>query len=439
MGPELGADHRRLRADALRPGGIGVVVERMVLEPAAHRQVGKQRDRQRLQLVGRADTGAQQDRRAAVGAGAEDHFAGVDFLAGGQAHAHRALAFEEHPVDQRVAADRQVGASAHGVVEVGHAGVDAHTVDDIHRVRPDAVGVGAVEIGDGLETVGQGGVDEGPLHRREIGAAQLPHRQRSVPAVQGRVAALAGLQAAERRQQVVVGPARQVPAGEVFAPRADRHRAVDRRAAAEDLAADRMDRVPDRPRLGLVAPVAGGVAADAVAAGDDPGVVPGRIGLAGFQQQYPAVAALAQAPGEDRAGGAAADDQHIDPAAIEGLAGRFRRGAGHAGRAAEQRAQGERGGAGDGLRQQGAARRVFGLVHGVLPYPDRLTGATLCPARPRRQTAEGEPLVRFFRTQPGSNRPRSMSARSQGAGSPISSSRNWPRTRIFRGVRWVLR
>ena len=81
----------------------------------------------------------------------------------------------------------------------------------------------------------------------EIGAAQLPHRQRSVPAVQGRVAALAGLQAAERRQQVVVGPARQVPAGEVFAPRADRHRAVDRRAAAEDLAADRMDRVPDRP------------------------------------------------------------------------------------------------------------------------------------------------------------------------------------------------
>ena len=53
-GPDHGADHRGLSADPVRPGGVGVVVEGVVLQPQADGQIGQHGDAQGLQVRGRA-------------------------------------------------------------------------------------------------------------------------------------------------------------------------------------------------------------------------------------------------------------------------------------------------------------------------------------------------------------------------------------------------
>ena len=85
----------------------------MVLQPLADRQVGDDPDAQRGQLAGRADAGAQQDGRAAVGAAGQDHLAAPVRRAVRGDDAGGGRAVEQHPVDGDIAADGQVGPPAH--------------------------------------------------------------------------------------------------------------------------------------------------------------------------------------------------------------------------------------------------------------------------------------------------------------------------------------
>jgi hypothetical protein len=86
--------------------------------------------------------------RIAIGAGRQDDLPCADLLAIEQTDAGGATVFEQHDVDFRPAADRQVRACPHLVRQIRHAGVDAVLVDDVQRVRGDAVLFRPVEVAD---------------------------------------------------------------------------------------------------------------------------------------------------------------------------------------------------------------------------------------------------------------------------------------------------
>ena len=76
----------------------------MLEQPAADGQVDDRLDAERPQIAGRADPGAQQDRRAAVRAGAEDDRGRRELLgrpsASTIADPDARVAVEEHPIDE---------------------------------------------------------------------------------------------------------------------------------------------------------------------------------------------------------------------------------------------------------------------------------------------------------------------------------------------------
>ena len=179
-------------------------------------------------------------------------------------------------------------ARAHGVGEVGHAGVHPHAVGDVHGIGSDAADGVTVEVVDHREAVRRGRVHEGALHGREVVAGELVQRQRPTAVMQALVGRVAVLQTLHRGQEVVEGPAGQVPIAQVLRAGTDRHRAVDRRGAAEHLAAEGGDGTADVARLGHVAPIGAGHVADVVAVCGAARVVPGGVDRPGLDEQHAA-------------------------------------------------------------------------------------------------------------------------------------------------------
>ena len=223
----------------------------------------------------RADAAAQQDPRRAVGARRQHHRVGAQ-LAGRRREPDRAIALDQHAVDERVREDRQVAARARRV-EVREGRVPAHRADRVDGVQDRAVA---------------GRVGERGVPGRELLARDLPHADRA-------------LRAAQVRLDRLVAPA--VPPLVVVRGRAgDQDAGVVRRAAADDAGAQLravlavgLPRVRERERACVehvrrpASTVVGAVVRPRL---DEPDAPP----------------VLAQPRREHAAGGAAARDQHVE-------------------------------------------------------------------------------------------------------------------------------
>ena len=169
----------------------------MVVQVAADRQVDDRVDAERAELVGGPDAAAQQDRRAPVHARAHDDEVGADLdltQRADRSHPDRAAALDDHPVDGRVAAHREVRTIAHGI-EVGEGRVPADAVGTVRRLDADPEpAVERVEVV-GLRQSHRGaGLDELPMERRDLVVGEAAHAH-----ARGRLV--------EEREQVVGRPA----------------------------------------------------------------------------------------------------------------------------------------------------------------------------------------------------------------------------------------
>ena len=100
--PQEGAD-RRAHVKRVGLQRVRVVVEGLVLQVLPDGQIRDDGDAEIRQMRRRADAGAQQNRRARVRAGREDHLAGVNLGAACCDHADRAALVEQNAIDQHVA------------------------------------------------------------------------------------------------------------------------------------------------------------------------------------------------------------------------------------------------------------------------------------------------------------------------------------------------
>src|SRR3990167_552733 len=172
----------------------------MIHQALPNGQFCNQRDLQGTQVLTRAYTGAQQDRCAAVATRRENDFTGQEFFTIGQLHTDRALTIKKHFVYKTIRADQQISATAHFISEVGHAGVDPYTVDDIHRIRPYTISIRTIKVANFRVAISHCRADKGPLHRRDVSIAELMHRKRTVMAVQATSTGTVGFQFFEEWQ-----------------------------------------------------------------------------------------------------------------------------------------------------------------------------------------------------------------------------------------------
>ena len=180
------------------------------------------------QPVAGVDAAAQQDRGRAVRAGREHDRAGAQ-LARRRREPDGAVAFEQHPVDERVGEDREVLARARRV-EVGEGRVPAHRADRVDRVEDRRV----------ARRLGEGGVPGRQLLTRRSPAAASAARRAAGTARSPRGSSRAPTRRSPRRR-----------------PR-EQHAGVVRRAAAEDARAELravlavgLPRVRERERAGV--------------------------------------------------------------------------------------------------------------------------------------------------------------------------------------------
>ncbi len=284
-------------------------------------QIPSHLDAVRLQLRRVADAGEHQQLRRGDRTAGEDHLASSRaarrcVLLAAHLHAGAAQAVEVQPERPRLGEHLQVAAVGSRPQERlrGVPALAALLVD---------VEVAAAEVGAAVEIVVVGNallrrclaecIEDVPAHARLLHA----------PFVAGRMpragAAVVVLVAKEVRQHLVPAPARVgamavavAPAVVVLALAAHVDHAVDRRTAAEHLAARIADRATVETGLGfgLEAPV-GALVADAVQVADrhaDPDVV---VVAAGLEQRDARAAVGAQAIGEQAAGRAGADDDDV--------------------------------------------------------------------------------------------------------------------------------
>jgi hypothetical protein len=230
------------------------------------------------QVRGGADARADQDRRAAVGAGGQDDLPGAVGRARGVHDTGRPVAVEQDAVDLHVGRDREVGPRPHVVAE------------------------------------------EGVERRGELVGPPGAHRQRTGPAAEVVPAVRGVLDGLERGQYVVEGPsvdAAACPLGEVGGACPDSDGRVHGGGASERLAAQGADRTAGQAGGAGVAPVMAAWAAGDIGVCQVRQVQVRPVGLAGLQQQHPAAVVLAEPAGEHGPGRAAADDHDVD------LAGHF--------------------------------------------------------------------------------------------------------------------
>ena len=218
--------------------------------------VGDDRQAERTKVPGRADPAAQQDRRAAVRAGSQDHAVGLDDLTTGELDPSRPAVHQHDPVDQSAGAQLEGGPGT-SRPQVGQRGAHPRPVPHVAGQRADAQGAGAVVVGHRWVARSHGGVEEGPRPRFERVAGRPGDRYRAVPAVP-LVAAAIRLDRPEERQQLGERPpvvAGGGPGVVVGRPAAHEERPVGRRAAADQPGPGERDRAPLPVGLGGEAPV----------------------------------------------------------------------------------------------------------------------------------------------------------------------------------------
>src|SRR5260221_212014 len=157
-------------------------------------------------MLGRSNAGPQEDGGAAKHARGQDNFACRENLAIDELHANGALPFDNDAVYFSVTTDRKVGASADRCSEISHPGVDTHTIDDVERIRADAMLGCAVEIRYTRQTDSCRGFNEGPHRRRVLLRCSLADRKRAAAAVPGVIAGRRVFQCLVRGQHLLPRP-----------------------------------------------------------------------------------------------------------------------------------------------------------------------------------------------------------------------------------------
>jgi hypothetical protein len=260
------------------------------------------RQHQKLRRID--DAAAQQ--HLALGPG-RPRFAAQDML-----DPDRAARVEHDAVDARAGLDGEVGA-AQRRPQIGLGGAAAPAVADRLLHPPKPFLLGAVVVGRLRHLQRRAGREAGLDQRVRKGRG--PHGERPVAAAIVAGAGLPCFLPAEIGQHLGMGPALAPRRGPpvVIAPVAANigHR-VDRRRAADHLAAGALDAPPveSRLRLGEVHPVVQPLFEDAAPADRDldPRVA---VPAAGLQQQHPGLGILGQPPRQGAAGGAGADDDVV--------------------------------------------------------------------------------------------------------------------------------
>jgi hypothetical protein len=179
--------------------------------------------------------------------------------------------------------------------------------------------------GIGADAFGQHGVaggKSGLLRRGQVMPAQLvvlrravadPQRTRPGRAPVGRDPAFHPLEGRRRLGRPPARVSRRLPVGEIRGQAADIDHRVDRRRAAQQLAARPVDGASVKPRLGLGAepPVHARVVEQPAIADRHPHVET-PVGSAGLQKQHVVAAIRAQPLGQHATGRARADDDIVD-------------------------------------------------------------------------------------------------------------------------------
>ena len=297
--------------DRLLAAVLHVNLQMVVQVLADARQVDRRRDADRAQVIGRTDAGEHQELRRAEGAGADDHLARGEGLAGLAAHgvgqAEGPPLVEQHPLAERAGPDGQRGVRR-DTPQVGPGRGGAQAALDVHVEAAEALLPRAVDVAGRREAGLAAGLEEGPAERVELGLAADPDRPLAAAVAVG--AGRESLQALEVGQHLVVAPAAAAALGPALVVQrvaAQVDHAVDRGGAAQGLAARLVERaaVEVLLRLGLQVPVVAAVAlvvrAQAAGHADRPVTVL-RPGL----QQQDRGAAVGEAPGQDAAGRARA-------------------------------------------------------------------------------------------------------------------------------------
>ena len=267
------------------------------------------------------DAGQLQELRRVIGAAGQDHLLArthVDGFAAapafGVAHADRALALEQKLGRMRVRAHGDVAALHRRVQERGRRAHAPPVVDGALRVGH-AFLDGTVVVAVARNAEAHGACDEGLAQRItpvDVGDGQRP----VAPAIGGVAVADAALQPLEVGQHVGIAPAAVAelrPGVEVIALAPIVDMAVDRRRAAERLAAWRENAAAGGAlgRLLRIAPVDAGVVEGLDEARRDMDVgVP--VGGTGFEHADACCRVFAEAVGEHTAGRARADDDVIE-------------------------------------------------------------------------------------------------------------------------------
>lgn len=289
----------------------------MVLQIASHAgPVHHDVDAERREPLGRSDAGAMQDLDRADRAGGEDHLAlgaRLDGLAVlDEAHADGTALLDDQAVDQHMLLEPQVGPLQCGLEEAARRGpAPAALLVDVEITR--ALVVAGVEIRDALDAHLLCGiadcVENGPGQPRRLdapAAADTVMLARSKKVV---------LQSLEHWPHVIIAPAGEpelAPMVVVGGLSPHRDHGVNRRAAADHLAAGIGERAAVQPGLGLGLehPVRARVAdGEEIADGD---VEPDPVVVAAGLQNEDAVLRISREPvGDDAAGRAGADDNVV--------------------------------------------------------------------------------------------------------------------------------
>ena len=263
-----------------------------------------------------ADAGQHQKLRRVDDAAAQDDFAlgmrGDAFAALDIFDAGRAAAVEDDFRRQRIGLDRELRPlQRRPQIGVGRAAAAAV----LHRHLPGAEAflLRAVIVGRRLVAGGAAGGGESVDQR--VGEACRLRRQRAVAAAIKARAAVPRFLAAEIGQHMSVGPSLEPgssPAVVIAGVTAHIGHGVDRRRAADDLAARAFEPAPAGRRFGLgeIHPVVLAVEQEVRPAERnlDPGIA---IPAAGFEQQNARAFILGQPGGQGAAGGTGADDDDV--------------------------------------------------------------------------------------------------------------------------------
>ncbi len=325
---QIGADHAprhavepHLVVERTRIGTGEIELRRqMILQVFADRQIGRDRDAVLAQMRGRADARQHQHLRRAEGAGREDHLAlGRDLVALpvlDEFDAGRARTAQQHAGRLRARLDREVAAIARGLEErIG--GRRAPAVPDGVLALAETFRARAVVIGCLGNAGRHAGVDPGLIER--VARLRPLRAERARAAAIFVLAALPGLAPFEIGQHVRIGPAARAllgPAVIIAAVAARIGHHVDRRGAAQHLAARRLDPavVQVGLRLGVEAPI---MQAEIVHLAHADRDMDERIEVASprLDQQHARLPVLAQPVGQHAAGRAGAHDDVVITAA----------------------------------------------------------------------------------------------------------------------------